>query len=88
MMPVSFGLLFAAASLEDRLPIVGFSAAFVRVGALAGISPDYRETGRKAALRRMRGDYRGADDSPSKVRVAVSQRVARLLGIFAVEVFR
>jgi ABC-type uncharacterized transport system substrate-binding protein len=85
------------ASLEDRLPIVGFSPAFVRAGAVAGIYPDYRETGRQAAelaLRMMRGEERAVDDGPAKVQVAVNQRVARLLGIefaaapFPVEVFR
>ncbi len=84
-------------SLEHRLPIVGFSPAFVRAGAVAGIYPDYRETGRQVAelaLRMVRGEERVADDSPAKVRVAVNQRVARLLGIefasapFPVEVFR
>lgn len=84
-------------SLEHRLPIVGFSPAFVRAGAVAGIYPDYRETGRQVAelaLRMMRGEERTVDDGPAKVRVAVNQRVARLLGIefapapFPVEVFR
>ncbi|HWD00807.1 MAG TPA: ABC transporter substrate binding protein [Candidatus Sulfopaludibacter sp.] len=85
------------ASLEERLPLVGFSPAFVRAGALAGIYPDYRETGRQAAdlaLRLMKNGERPADEGPSKVRVAVNQRVARLLGIefrtpsFPLEVFR
>jgi putative ABC transport system substrate-binding protein len=85
------------ASLEDRLLVVGFSPAFVRAGAVAGIYPDYRETGRQVAelvLRVMRGEERAAGDCPPKVRVAVNERVARLLGIefgatpFAVEVFR
>jgi putative ABC transport system substrate-binding protein len=85
------------ASLEDRLPVVGFSPAFVRAGAVAGIYPDYREMGRQVAelaQRVMRGEERPGDDSPSKVKVSVNQRVARLLGIefaaapFPVEVFR
>jgi len=85
------------ASLEDRLPIVGFSPAFVHAGAAVGIYPDYREAGRQAAelaLRVMRGEERTGDDSPAKLRVAVNQRVARLLGLefaaapFPVEAFR
>lgn len=85
------------ASLEDRLPIVGFSPAFVRAGAAAGIYPDYRETGRQTAemaQRLLRGEDRGSEEGPRKIKLAVNQRVTRLLGVefhpdgLAVEVFR
>jgi ABC-type uncharacterized transport system substrate-binding protein len=85
------------ASLESRLPIVGFSPAFVRAGAAAGIYPDYRETGRQTAemaLRMLHGEDRGADEGPRKIQVAVNQRITRLLGVefqtsaLSVEVFR
>jgi ABC-type uncharacterized transport system substrate-binding protein len=85
------------ASLEIRLPLIGFSPAFVRAGAAAGIYPDYRELGRQTAemaQRVLRGEERGADEAPRKIQLAVNQRVARLLGVeFAtrtlpVEVFR
>ena len=85
------------ASLEDRLPLVGFSPAFVRAGAAAGVYPDYREAGRQAgemALRLLRGEETGPDVGPRKIQVAVNQRVVRLLGLdfrtdgLAVEVFR
>jgi ABC-type uncharacterized transport system substrate-binding protein len=85
------------ASLESRLPIVGFSPAFVRAGAAAGIYPDYRETGRQTAemaLRMIRGEDRGADEGPRRIQVAVNQRIAHLLGVefhtsaLPVEVFR
>jgi putative tryptophan/tyrosine transport system substrate-binding protein len=85
------------ASLESRLPIVGFSPAFVRAGAAAGIYPDYRETGRQTAemaLRMMRGEDRGTDEGPRRIQVAVNQRIAHLLGLefhtsaLPVEVFR
>lgn len=85
------------ACLEGRLPIVGFSPAFVRAGAAAGIYPDYRETGRQTAemaQRMLRGEDRGADEGPRKIQLAVNQRVARLLGVefkigtLPVEVFR
>jgi len=33
------------ASLRHRLPIIGFSAAFVTAGAAVGIYPDFRATG-------------------------------------------
>jgi ABC-type uncharacterized transport system substrate-binding protein len=72
------------AALEDRLPIVGFSPAFVRAGAAAGIYPDYRDTGRQAAdlsLRVLRGEDPGAGESPRKIQSAVNQRIARLLGV-------
>jgi putative ABC transport system substrate-binding protein len=84
------------ASLESRLPLVGFSPAFVRAGAAAGIYPDYRDVGRQTAamaMRLLRGEA-GYLDEPAKVRLAVNQRVARLLGLEfrtaspSVEVFR
>jgi len=84
------------AALEDRLPLVGFSPAFVRAGAAVGIYADYREVGRQAAemaLHVARGEPR-ADEVPRKIRVGVNQRVTRLLGVdfrtsgMAVEVFR
>jgi len=86
------------ASLEERLPLVGFSPAFVRAGAAAGIYPDYRDAGRQAAemaLRLLRGEESvGAEESPRTLRIALNQRVARLIGIefragaVPVEVFR
>ena len=88
---------FVLASLEQRLPLVGFSPAFVRAGGSAGIFPDYADLGRQSAemaLRLMRGEERGpVDESPRKVSVAVNQRVTRLLGVefrpdSAVEVFK
>ncbi len=85
------------ASLEARLPIVGFSPGFVRAGAAAGIYPDYREIGRQTGemvLRRLRGENQGSEEGPRKIQVAVNLRVARLIGVdfrmdsSAVEVFR
>lgn len=72
------------ASLQDGLPVVGFSPAFVRAGAAAGIYPDYREMGRQAAAmgqRLLRHPEHGVAEEPDKLRVAVNQRVARLLGV-------
>jgi putative ABC transport system substrate-binding protein len=85
------------ASLESRLPLIGFSPAFVRAGAAAGIYPDYTETGRQTAemaLRMLRGDDRGASEGPRKIQVAVNLRITHLLGVefqtsaLSVEVFR
>ncbi len=72
------------ASIDLRLPIVGFSPAFVRAGAAAGIYPDYREIGRQAAAmanRFLRGEERMPWEEPARVQVAINQRVARLLGV-------
>jgi ABC-type uncharacterized transport system substrate-binding protein len=73
------------ASLELRLPVVGFSPAFVRAGAAAGIFPDYADVGRQSAemaLRLLRGEDRvNEKESPRKVLAAVNERVARLLGV-------
>lgn len=85
------------ASLEARLPIVGFSPAFVHAGAAAGIYPDYREMGRQTAemaQRLLRGEDRATEEKPRKIRIALNQRVGHLLGVefhcegLPVEVFR
>jgi len=84
------------ASLENRLPIMGFSSAFVRAGAVAGIYPDYREIGRQTgelAGRLLRGEEGNREEGPRKVNAAINQRVAHLLGVDlrispAVEVLR
>jgi len=85
------------ASLEGRLPLVGFTPAFVRAGAAAGIYPDYRDAGRQAAEMAqslLRGEAAGAGAGPRKFQVAVNQRVTRLLGVefrvdsLPVEVFK
>jgi ABC-type uncharacterized transport system substrate-binding protein len=72
------------AAIEYRLPIVGFSPAFVRAGAAAGVYPDYRALGRQAAemaLRIERGEGSGGEEYPFRLQVAVNQRVTRLLGL-------
>jgi ABC-type uncharacterized transport system substrate-binding protein len=85
-------------AIEYRLPVFGFSPAFVRAGAAAGVYPDYHAMGRQTAelaMRVLRGASKAEtpEDYPSKVKVAVNQRVMRLLGLDfhldpAVEVFR
>ena len=72
------------ASLESRLPIVGFSSSFVRAGAAVGIYPDFRDIGSQAAdvvQKLIAGKTGMADESPRKLQVAVNQRVLRLLGL-------
>lgn len=72
------------ASIENRVPIVGFSPALVRAGAAAGIYPDYRAIGRQAAhmaARLMRGDAAPDNEAPEHLQMAVNLRVTRLLGV-------
>ena len=38
------------ASLENRLPVIGFSESFVRSGAVAAVYPDYFDVGLQAAV--------------------------------------
>ncbi len=75
------------ASLENQLPVAGFSANFVRAGAAAGIYPDYRELGVQTGdmARRFLAGGDGSVESPRKTRVALNQRVARLLGLRGME---
>ncbi len=72
------------ASLENRLPVAGFSASFVRAGAAAGVYPDYREVGVQAgalARKYLASATAAVVETPRKVRVAANTRVARLLGL-------
>ncbi|MBZ5609097.1 MAG: hypothetical protein LAP38_12620 [Acidobacteriia bacterium] len=72
------------ASLENRLPVAGFSASFVRAGAAAGVYPDYLEVGAQAgelARKYLGGANPAVIENPRKVRVASNPRVARLLGL-------
>ena len=72
------------ASLEHNLPLIGFSAAFVRAGAAAGVFADFRDAGRQAAetaLRYEPGRGGRAVEPPRRVNVAVNLRVLRLLGL-------
>lgn len=74
------------ASLDQRLPIVGFSAAFVRAGALAGVYPDFFDAGRRTGeliAQILAGKSQGAEEDVRKVKVAVNQQIARLLGVEA-----
>jgi len=72
------------ASLENRLPAVGFSASFVRTGAVAGVYPDYVEVGLQAgemARKYLTGAGGLSNEGPRKTRLAVNPRVGRLLGL-------
>jgi len=71
------------ASLECRLPLIGFSPNFVRAGAAAGVFPDFREIGRQTVEMALRYDPRlpRKAEPPRKLAVAVNQKVLRLLGV-------
>ena len=72
------------ASLENQLPVVGFSASFVRAGAVAGVYPDYYEVGSQAgelAHKYLAGTNVTANEGPRKLKVAANAHVARLLGL-------
>jgi hypothetical protein len=72
------------ASLRGNLPIVGFSESFVKAGALVGAYANYREVGVQAAD--LASDILAGRPAPDKelaraIRVSVSERVLRVLGI-------
>jgi ABC-type uncharacterized transport system substrate-binding protein len=76
------------ASLENQLPIVAFSASFVRAGAAVGVYPDFRDIGAQTAGLALRlataspaAQSTLPDETPRKLQVAVNQRVTRLLGL-------
>jgi putative ABC transport system substrate-binding protein len=72
------------ASLRYRLPLIGFSESFVRAGAVAGVYPDFREAGTRAAelaQRTLSGQPVSKIDHLRKCRVAVNQNISRLLGL-------
>jgi len=71
-------------SIRHGLPLVGFSEAFVRAGALVGFLPDYRDIGGQTAelVRAYQsGQTLGRTERPRTVRTMVNERVVRALGI-------
>jgi putative tryptophan/tyrosine transport system substrate-binding protein len=71
------------ASLEHRLPLVGFSASFVRAGAAVGVYPDFADIGRQTAVlaqRCLSGPAGLHEDYPRRTVVAANERVLHLLG--------
>ena len=73
------------ASLESGLPLIGFSASFVRAGAALGIYADFRDVGSQTAevVQQCLAGSSGIVEGPRKVSVAANQRVFRLLGLEA-----
>lgn len=72
------------ASLDERLPLIGFSESFARAGAAVGIYPDFRDIGAQAgeaARQALEGQAVRSPEGPRRLRVAVNQSVMRLLGL-------
>jgi putative tryptophan/tyrosine transport system substrate-binding protein len=72
------------ASLENQLPVIGFSLSFVRAGAAIGIYPDYRDIGlqtAEAGRRYLTANPNAGDETPRKLVIAANQRVMRLVGL-------
>lgn len=71
-------------SLEDQLPVIGYSPNFVRAGALAGVFPDYTDIGLQTAAMVKRALANAAadagDETPRKVASITNPTVMRLLG--------
>jgi ABC-type uncharacterized transport system substrate-binding protein len=72
------------ASLNNRIPVIGFSASFVRAGALLGVYSDFHCVGAQTAeaVQNYLADRpMPAQQYPKTFETAVNQRVTRLLGL-------
>lgn len=71
-------------SIENRLPLIGFSEGFARAGAAIGVYADFRDVGvqtGQTAQQIMAGQPVRSAEGPRKVKIAVNQSVLRLLGL-------
>jgi ABC-type uncharacterized transport system substrate-binding protein len=71
------------ASLENRVPVVGFSASFVRAGAALGIYPDFHDVGAQTGdvTAQALGGELVKDQSPRRLIVGLNPKVVRLFGL-------
>jgi putative ABC transport system substrate-binding protein len=72
------------ASLENRLPLVGFSESFARAGAALGVYPDFYDIGLQtgeAARQIIENQPVRVPDGPRKLKLALNQSVLRLFGL-------
>jgi ABC-type uncharacterized transport system substrate-binding protein len=70
------------ASLQKRLPIIGYSEYFARAGAALAVYPDFEDIGSQTAeaVRRFLDMQKApGDQPPRKLRVALNQYVSRML---------
>ncbi len=74
-------------AMEHNVPSVGFSAEFVRSGALMALSVSYADTGRQAAQAARRllngegADLLGHLQPPMQTRITLNARTVRFLGL-------
>jgi ABC-type uncharacterized transport system substrate-binding protein len=72
------------ASIENRLPLIGFSESFARAGAALGVYPDFQDIGvqtGEVAQQIIAGQPVRQLEGPRKLKMAVNQSVLRLLGL-------
>ena len=72
------------ASLENRLPLIGFSERFTKAGAAIGIYPDFHDVGvqaGEAARQLLEGQIVRPAEGPRRLKVAVNPSVLRLFGL-------
>jgi putative tryptophan/tyrosine transport system substrate-binding protein len=72
------------ASLENRLPLIGFSESFARAGAALGVYPDFRDIGLQtgeAARQIMENQPVRGPVGPRKLKFTVNQSVLRMIGL-------
>jgi putative ABC transport system substrate-binding protein len=72
------------ASIENHLPLIGFSESFARAGAALSAYPDFRDIGLQtgeAAQQIISGQTVHLSEGPRKLKLAVNQSVLRLLGL-------
>jgi ABC-type uncharacterized transport system substrate-binding protein len=72
------------ASIENRLPLIGFSESFARAGAAIGVYPDFHDVGLQTGeivLQIASGQAVRTLEGPRKVRLALNQSVLRLIGL-------
>ena len=72
------------ASIENQLPVIGFSASFVRAGAAVGVYPDFNDIGLQTAdlgRRYLATQPSSSNETPRKLVFAANQGVLRLLGL-------
>jgi putative ABC transport system substrate-binding protein len=72
------------ASIENRLPLIGFSESFARAGAALGVFPDFHDVGQQTAeiaLQIANGQSVRTFEGPRKVKLALNQSVLRLIGL-------
>jgi putative ABC transport system substrate-binding protein len=72
-------------TLDSNIPVIGFSSELVRSGALVGLSVNYEDVGRQAALltRKILGGQIKAPASypPEKLRLALNLKTGKFLGV-------